>query len=341
MSKWKKEVLEEITNKESSIDNVSKARNGYVTVTMENGDVLNCNINQIRPYLNKEGLVLTYDIEKAFMFIPGEVEKQFNTNNMKNIKAKNEGQSIAALRGLNLEDIVFFDIETVRNSKKLYKKNKEEWAAFKNQVRNWPDIDPENDKQIKDLYEEKAGLMAPYSKVFCISFGKFNSEGELKVITYHSENELEVLESFAGILNKLYRSTKKFRLCGQSIKNFDIPYLMQRYIINGMPVPDMLDVSDKKPWEITCLDTKELFKGTGMFYYGLSSIAHSFGLENPKNGTIEGSKVSEAFYDGKLMEIAEYCEIDVYTTANVTRVLMGLEPVEYFNSELYLSEEEE
>jgi uncharacterized protein YprB with RNaseH-like and TPR domain len=47
-------------------------------------------------------------------------------------------------------------------------------------------------------------------------------------------------------------------LCGHNAKEFDIPFLARRMIINQIALPDKLNLFGKKPWEIPHLDTLEL-----------------------------------------------------------------------------------
>jgi len=49
-------------------------------------------------------------------------------------------------------------------------------------------------------------------------------------------------------------------LYGHNAKEFDIPYIARRMIINQMAIPSKLNLFGKKPWEIPHLDTLELWK---------------------------------------------------------------------------------
>jgi uncharacterized protein YprB with RNaseH-like and TPR domain len=48
-------------------------------------------------------------------------------------------------------------------------------------------------------------------------------------------------------------------LCGHNAKEFDIPFLARRMIINQIPTRQA-EFIRKKPWEIPHLDTLELWK---------------------------------------------------------------------------------
>jgi len=116
-------------------------------------------------------------------------------------------------------------------------------------------------------------------------------------------------------------------LCAHNGKEFDFPYLCRRFIINELPVPAILQLSGKKPWEITHIDTLELWKfGDYKSYTSLNLLAHALNIPTPKDD-IDGSKVCEVYWQQRQMErIVTYCQKDVITVAQVFLKLSG-EPV--------------
>ena len=91
-------------------------------------------------------------------------------------------------------------------------------------------------------------------------------------------------------------------------------------LINGFQPPVPFQTFGKKPWEISHLDTMELWKfGDWKSFISLELMAHIFGVPTPKDD-IDGSMVAEIYYQEKdLQRIVEYCEKDVLTLANVFR----------------------
>jgi predicted PolB exonuclease-like 3'-5' exonuclease len=77
-----------------------------------------------------------------------------------------------------------------------------------------------------------------------------------------------------------------------------------------------------KPWDIKTIDLSALWKGTSFYPDSLLAVASALGLPSPKQG-MDGSEVSEAYYAGKIDEIAEYCTLDVLTTANIFRKFLN------------------
>jgi hypothetical protein len=83
-------------------------------------------------------------------------------------------------------------------------------------------------------------------------------------------------------------------------------------LIHGIKLPDLLDIAGKKPWEISHLDTMELWKfGDYKAYTSLSLLCHVFKIPTPKDD-ISGADVARVYYeDQDLDRIAKYCEKDV------------------------------
>ncbi|MDH3246341.1 MAG: ribonuclease H-like domain-containing protein, partial [Saprospiraceae bacterium] len=114
--------------------------------------------------------------------------------------------------------------------------------------------------------------------------------------------------------------------CGHNIKEFDIPYLCRRMIINSVGLPPMLKLSGKKPWEAKHLiDTMELWKfGDVKNYTSLDLLAAVLEVDTPKDD-IDGSQVGPIFWkEGDLQRIVSYCEKDVLTVAQILLRLKGL-----------------
>jgi DNA polymerase elongation subunit (family B) len=119
------------------------------------------------------------------------------------------------------------------------------------------------------------------------------------------------------------------KFCGHNIKEFDLPFLCRRMIINGLSLAPALQLNNKKPWEITHIDTLELWKfGDYKNYTSLALLAEVLGIPSPKSD-IDGSMVGKVYWEEKNTErIAQYCMQDVLTTAKVFLKLSGLQEMD-------------
>ncbi len=95
-------------------------------------------------------------------------------------------------------------------------------------------------------------------------------------------------------------------------------------LINGITLPDVLHISGRKPWEISHIDTMELWKfGDYKHYTSLDLLAQLFQIPSSKSD-IDGSQVGHTYYqEGDLPKIIDYCLEDVMVTAKVYLSLQG------------------
>lgn len=218
---------------------------------------------------------------------------------------------------LDLFKVLVLDIETVPqyatfdelpdNFKKLW--------DLKTTYQRKNEISPE------DFYQ-KAGIWAEFGKVICISVGMFATKRSFRVKSFYSHQEKNVLASFAKLLKS--QSTDLI-LCAHNGKEFDYPYLCRRLLINNLPIPHQLDITNKKPWEINHLDTLDLWKfGDYKNYTSLNLLAAIFDIPTPKDD-IDGSMVGKVYWEENGLErIKTYCQKDVITTARLLQKFKGL-----------------
>lgn len=221
---------------------------------------------------------------------------------------------------INLEHILFLDIETVpeESAFMLLDDEKKELWEQKSKYQRKDEFTPEE-------FYERAGIWAEFGKIICISVGYFHFKGDIRtfrVTSFHGD-ETQLLKEFKNLLATHFSSAKHL-LCGHNAKEFDFPYIARRMIINGIPLPNKLNLFGKKPWEIPHLDTMELWKfGDYKHYTSLKLLANILGIPSPKQD-IDGSMVQEVYYkENDLERIITYCELDVVTTAQVFLRLRG------------------
>jgi DNA polymerase elongation subunit (family B) len=218
----------------------------------------------------------------------------------------------------NIEKLLFFDVETVSQYRDLDELPKQElnlWESyydnFKERVTDKSKLrTPESHLNKKEVYRQTAAFFPEFGKVACVSLGFVMKGGKTKFESFYGVDEIEILKKVREIFNKV--NSMDFTLCGQNIKNFDIPFLAKRYVINGLKPPTIFPGHDTKPWEMKVLDTKEVWSFGGK--YGLSSldlICMSLNVNSPKNGDVKGDNVNTNFWVDNHEEIKEYCEKDV------------------------------
>ena len=225
----------------------------------------------------------------------------------------------------DFKNILFLDIETVACTERyesLDERMKVQWARKANFLRQ-----REEGQTDEDLFHERAGIYAEFGKIIVIAIGKYteNEKGErgLKTKYFASHEEGILLNEFKVALEKTDQA--QLKLCAHNGKEFDFPYLSRRMLIQGIPVPTVLNISGKKPWDTPHLDTMEMWKfGDYKHYTSLDLLASIFNIPTSK-GELDGSMVNEVYYrDRDLKKIAEYCVGDVVAVSQLFLKLKGL-----------------
>ncbi|WP_223550216.1 3'-5' exonuclease [Aestuariivivens sp. NBU2969] len=221
---------------------------------------------------------------------------------------------------LNLENILFLDIETVPETQDFSELDDTKqvlWDA-KSQYQRKEDFTAEE-------FYERAGIWAEFGKIVCISVGYFTFQGNhrrFRVTSFYGD-EITILKDFKTLLISHF-SQAKHLLCAHNGKEFDFPYIARRMIIHNMELPYKLNLFGKKPWEVPHLDTLELWKfGDYKTYTSLKLLTNVLGIPSPKDD-IDGSEVYRVYYEDKDIDrIITYCEKDTIAVAQIFLRLRG------------------
>lgn len=222
----------------------------------------------------------------------------------------------------HLGDVLFLDIETASLTASfddLEDRLKEEWLKKEKIIQK-----EDQSKKPGELFFERAGIYAEFGQVISVGVGYFQWKKKEKRLTFRTKvfsnpEERELLLDFKTLLDK-----KKWILCAHNGKEFDFPYLSRRMLINGVLLPEPLQIAGKKPWEVRHLDTLELWKfGDYKHYTRLELLASVFGIPSSKDD-LDGSQVNKTFHlENDIKKINKYCLRDVEVTA---RVYLAMHP---------------
>ncbi|HYM93987.1 MAG TPA: ribonuclease H-like domain-containing protein [Chitinophagaceae bacterium] len=219
--------------------------------------------------------------------------------------------------------ILFLDIETVPQYAG-YDLLPKEWKALWGVKASYI-IRNKEDESAESVYP-RAGIYAEFGKIICVGCGIISgnsTDRKLSLKCFSGDDEKLLLYEFSEMLNKWSADGTKY-LCAHNGKEFDFPYLCRRLVVNHLPIPPVLQLSGKKPWEVNHLDTLELWKfGDFKSYTSLNLLAHALNITTPKDD-IDGSKVWEVYWKEKNIDrIITYCRKDVITVAQIFLRLNG------------------
>jgi len=224
-----------------------------------------------------------------------------------------------------LNKCLFFDVETAGcapDYEHLKNENPRLAKLFNRRLKYYQGTPEFQNSTIDEVFLSKSGLEPEYAKIVCVSFGTLfiDSDGvqKNKLISFYGEDETEILIKSNKVFSNA--ASKGMKICGHNIKGFDVPCLGKRMLYNSIEPAGILNIWDKKPWEVPFLDTSEVFSfgsWSQQKYLSLDLLACSLGVDSPKED-IDGSQVHNTFWQEKDYEkIKIYCEKDVETVINV------------------------
>lgn len=219
------------------------------------------------------------------------------------------------LKKIPAHNVLFLDVETVPEFE-LWDQLPTDWQLLWNKkVKKHLQAD----ETPEEIYGQRAGILAEFGKIICISCGVITAENQFKLKSFYGDNESQILKEFKALTISDYFKPSPI-LCAHNGKEFDFPYIARRMIINEIEIPPVLEMHGKKPWEISHLDTMELWKfGDYKHFTSLNLLAKVLGIPTPKDD-IDGSQVAQVYYQEKdLDRIKTYCEKDVLTVAQIFR----------------------
>jgi predicted PolB exonuclease-like 3'-5' exonuclease len=220
------------------------------------------------------------------------------------------------LGALDLTKILVLDIETVP-----------QYPAYEHLPDRWKDLWGKKAQLIKkeehhgpEHVYNRAGIYAEFGKIVCISCGFFSSNGrgyQFRVKSFYNDDEAVLLKEFCALLDRHFNDETSL-LCAHNGKEFDYPYISRRCVINKVPLPAILNLAGKKPWQVNHLDTMELWKfGDYKSYTSLDLLAASMDIPTPKDD-MDGSQVGNVYWVEKDLErIRTYCQKDIITVARL------------------------
>lgn len=215
---------------------------------------------------------------------------------------------------INLNHILFLDIETVPETEDFQTLDDEMKALWEQKTQY-----QRKDEFTAEEFYNRAGIWAEFGKIICISVGYFINKSDIRNfrVTSFFGDEKKILHDFSNVLNNHFNQAQHV-LCGHNAKEFDIPFIARRMIINQIPIPNKLNLFGKKPWEIPHLDTLELWKfGDYKHYTSLKLLTKILNVPSPKDD-IDGSEVAHVFYVEKDIDrIVTYCEKDTIAVAQI------------------------
>lgn len=156
----------------------------------------------------------------------------------------------------------------------------------------------------------KTALDGTFGEIICASM---RSDEMNKPVSFYrtlnkDESEAILIQSIFDRLNQ----HGKVKYCGHNIKQFDLLFLYQRAIINGIQIP--LDVQaaidESKYARQRVFDTMLVWSGNSNNWVSVDKLCFAFGIDSPKT-IMNGSEVWNYVQFGDYDKVVEYNQADV------------------------------
>lgn len=177
----------------------------------------------------------------------------------------------------------------------------------------------ENKAAELDALHRKTALDGAFGRVCCIGWANDDCTPRSLI-----GDEPMILSNFSDYLGSLDGDKYTTLFIGHNIAGFDLRFLVQRYIVNRLPVPHLLKhAASAKPWESEKVyDTMCQWAGVGN-RISLDKLCMALSVPTPKDG-ITGATVYDHWLKGNIEGIAEYCKRDVEATRAVSMRMRGI-----------------
>jgi len=223
-----------------------------------------------------------------------------------------------------VENILFLDIETVSCVSDYSQLNPTLQRLWQKKAEK---ITTEKPSDAVKTFFERAAIYAEFGKIITIALGMVKKSHKNKY-TLHTKafaehNEKKLLLQCKTLIEQ---HKKIIYLCAHNGKEFDFPYLCRRMLVHGITLPDILNLQNKKPWEVNHIDTMDMWKfGDRKNFTSLDLLAAIFNITSSKH-TMDGSQVNDYYYRKNALEdIKKYCLDDVYVLVKVYLKMQGIQ----------------
>lgn len=191
---------------------------------------------------------------------------------------------------LPIEKLLFIDIETVGCASTLsdLKKSDEKLYSLFEHYESWfKKRFPEDiNLSLDELFISRSALVPEFNKIVCVCLGLVDMKGNFKTTVISNTDEKKLLEDVKKTLVKC--SEMGYWMCGHNVKNFDIPVLGKRMVINGLMPPKILPSFDTKPWEVKAIDTRDVWQfGQYASISTLDLMCGVMGVESSKSDDMD------------------------------------------------------
>lgn len=129
-----------------------------------------------------------------------------------------------------------------------------------------------------ESYSNHAKYQAEFSTITSAAIGVIEelTKGKLTttVIPINGDTEAKLLKEFTVTMDKFPGLT----LAGYNVTNYQVPLIVKRLLVNKVPIPFLLSLKGKKPWEVNIMDVMRDYQGNMFGDVDIRLVADQFGI---------------------------------------------------------------
>ena len=168
-----------------------------------------------------------------------------------------------------------------------------------------------NDKPaLIDEAVSKTSFDGTYGSV-CVIGLAFDGQAPMALMG-DGRSERDMLLQLMHTIDERCTSTSRPVFVGHNIHGFDLPFLWKRCAINRVKPSPWIPFG-VKPWSERLSDTMLMWDDRRDKSISLDALCRVLGVDTPK-GDMDGSKVAQAWAEGRYADVAAYCMADVAAT---------------------------
>ncbi len=228
------------------------------------------------------------------------------------------------LHQIKLENLILLDIETVSELASYNELDEEFQALWDRKAHFFRD-----DATPEDAYIQRAGLYAEFAKIVCITVAYFRRQDDgqfhLRVKSFHDLDERDILENFKNLLNAHF-SSRRYLFSGHNVRDFDLPFICRRMLINGVKLPYKFGVGGLKPWNVSTIDTFQIWKfGDHKNYASLRLLMKVLQIDYPAEH-LDGKDINDLYWhENDLQAVKDHCQRDVISVGQLLLYFKGFD----------------
>jgi len=212
-------------------------------------------------------------------------------------------------------DLLIFDIETIPQQEKLSETQERVLDKKIKASLKTDDPSPEAYASQKDLI---MGTNPYFGEIVCIGVKKVLRTGEFDART--------LIGPETDILNKWWEIVRKHngRFVHFNGLKFDVPWIIKRSMKHNIRPTNKEFLELRRFIKYPHFDVQMIMADWDRYASATLDLTCDFlNIPSPKEGEVKADEVAQAFKDGRIKEIAEYCLRDVDATHKVYNILQS------------------